>query len=165
MKSSQYVMFNTTAIGQRILLTLWVGGLWTVGYIAVPMLFYALDDRRLAGELAGRLFGVINGLGLVCGLLLIASVLYHTGREWRRTWQVWALAAMLTLIGIGEFSLAPLMQALKAANPQGFIQGTSDASRFGRLHGVSSVLYTVTSLLGLALVIFGLWPRHAKSPP
>lgn len=149
-------MSSTTAIGQRILLTLWVGGLWTVGYIAVPMLFYVLDDRRLAGELAGRLFSVMNDLGLACGLLLLASMLYHAGREWRRTWQVWALVAMLALIGIGEFGLAPLMQALKAANPQGFIQGTSDASRFGMLHGISSLLYLATSLSGLALVVFGL---------
>ena len=162
MKSSQYAMSSTSAIGQRILLTLWVGGLWTVGYIVVPMLFHALDDRRLAGELAGRLFGVMNGLGLACGLLLLASVLYHAGREWRRTWQVWALAAMLVLIVAMEFVLQPLMQGLKAANPQGFIQGTSDASRFGRLHGVSAMLYLVTSLIGLVLVIFGLTPRHAK---
>ena len=157
-------MFRANAIGQRILLTLWVGGLWTVGYIAVPMLFYALDDRRLAGELAGRLFGVINGLGLVCGLLLIASVLYHAGREWRRTWQVWALAAMLTLVGIGEFGLAPLMQALKAANPQGFIQGTADAGRFGMLHGIASLLYLATSLSGLALVVFGLGKNTPTQP-
>ena len=163
MKSSQYVMSNTTAIGQRILLTLWVGGLWTVGYIAVPMLFYALDDRRLAGELAGRLFGVINGLGLVCGLLLIASVLYHAGREWRRTWQVWALAAMLVLIVAMEFVLQPLMQGLKIANPQGFTPGTPDAARFGMMHGISSLLYLATSLMGLALVAFGL-DRNKRIP-
>ena len=156
-------MSNTTAIGQRILLTLWVGGLWTVGYIAVPMLFYALDDRRLAGELAGRLFGVINGLGLVCGLLLIASVLYHAGREWRRTWQVWALAAMLVLIVAMEFVLQPLMQGLKIANPQGFTPGTPDAARFGMMHGISSLLYLATSLMGLALVAFGL-DRNKRIP-
>ncbi|MDA1108127.1 MAG: DUF4149 domain-containing protein [Proteobacteria bacterium] len=156
-------MSSATAIGQRILLTLWVGGLWTVGYIAVPMLFHALDDRRLAGELAGRLFGVINGLGLVCGLLLLASVLYQSGREWRRTWQVWVLLAMLAMISIGEFGLAPLMQALKAANPQGFIQGTSDASRFGMLHGISSLLYLAISLMGFALVVFGLGRNNAPS--
>lgn len=157
-------MSNTAAIGQRILLTLWVGGLWTVGYIAVPMLFHALDDRRLAGELAGRLFSVMNDLGLACGLLLLASVLYQAGREWRRTWQVWALLAMLAMLSVGEFGLAPLMQALKAANPQGFMQGTSDASRFGRLHGLSSLLYLVTSLSGLALVVFGLGRNAATQP-
>ena len=141
-----------------------MGGLWTVGYIVVPMLFHALDDRRLAGELAGRLFGGMNGLGLACGVLLLASVLYHAGREWRRTWQVWALAAMLTLIGIGEFGLAPLMQALKATNPQGFVQGTYDASRFGMLHGISSLLYLATSLSGLALVVFGLGKNTLTQP-
>lgn len=156
-------MSSTLTIGQRILLTLWVGGLWAVGYIVVPMLFHALDDRRLAGELAGRLFGVMNLLGLACGLLLLASALYYAGRAWLRSWQVWTLAAMLVLIGISEFGLVPMMQALKTANPLGFIPDTADAQRFGRLHGIASVLYLATSLLGLALVIFGFGQKPSRT--
>jgi len=33
-------------------ITLWVGGLWAVGYLAAPMLFYNLSDRMLAGMVA-----------------------------------------------------------------------------------------------------------------
>ncbi|MEO6697586.1 MAG: hypothetical protein ABIN45_06265, partial [Gammaproteobacteria bacterium] len=57
---------------------------------------------------------------------------------------------------IGEFMLQPMMQALKAATPQGFVPGSAEAARFGMLHGISSTLFLVTSLLGLALVVFGL---------
>ncbi|NOX26610.1 MAG: DUF4149 domain-containing protein, partial [Gammaproteobacteria bacterium] len=43
-------------LGERILLTLWVGGTWTVGYIVAPVLFKFLEaDRQLAGALAGEM--------------------------------------------------------------------------------------------------------------
>ena len=42
--------------GDRILLTLWVGSLWAIGYIAAPTLFATLEDRALAGTLAGAMF-------------------------------------------------------------------------------------------------------------
>lgn len=155
-------MYNSTRIGQRILLTLWVGGLWAVGYIVTPTLFHVLDDRQLAGMLAGRLFGIMSYLGLACGLLLLAAVLYQAGRAWRATWQIWVLLIMLGLISLGEFGLTQQMQALKAAHPQGFIQGTEAAQQFGMLHGLSSGLFLATSLLGLALVIFGLEPKRLQ---
>ena len=63
-------------VGERILLTLWVGGLWAIGYIAAPTLFAMLDDRKLAGALAGQMFHIISYIGLVCGTLLFISLLY-----------------------------------------------------------------------------------------
>ncbi|MCK5382667.1 MAG: DUF4149 domain-containing protein, partial [Gammaproteobacteria bacterium] len=30
---------------ERILLTLWVGSLWVVGFVVAPVLFAELDDR------------------------------------------------------------------------------------------------------------------------
>ena len=32
--------------------TLWVGGLWAIGFMAAPALFASLKDRVLAGEVA-----------------------------------------------------------------------------------------------------------------
>jgi len=39
-----------------IVITLWVGALWAIGYLAAPTLFHVLDDRALAGKVAGQLF-------------------------------------------------------------------------------------------------------------
>lgn len=140
------------SVSERILLTLWVGGLWAIGYLAVPVLFHALDDRQLAGELAGRMFAILSIVGLVCGALLLAGALYRAGKHWRRAWRVWALLAMVVLVAVGFFVLQPMMQDLKA---QGLVEGSAQAEKFGRLHGISSIMYLVTSLLGLVLVIAG----------
>lgn len=157
-------MFDYMTIGQRILLTLWVGALWAIGYIAAPVLFNVIFDRFVAGGIAGKMFTIVNYLGLVCGALLLASLAYQTGAAWRRHWQVWALAAMLVLIAIMEFALQPMMQGLKMGNPQGFTPGTPEAARFGMLHGISSLLYLATSLMGLALVAFGLGGQQRTRP-
>ncbi len=134
-------------VGERILLTLWVGGLWTVGYIVAPVLFASLDDRALAGSLAGTLFGILGWLGLLAGgLLLTANQVRRPGL--RGNWRALVLLAMLALVAAGQFGLAPVIAGLREA-------GLADSSRFGLLHGIASVLYLATSLLGLALVAAG----------
>jgi hypothetical protein len=84
------------------------------------------------------------------------AVIYQAGRDWLRTWHFWVLIVMLLLVSIGEFVLQPMIHVLKATTPGGFIEGSAAAARFGMLHGISSLLFLVTSLLGLALVAFGL---------
>ncbi len=134
-------------VGERILLTLWVGGLWTVGYLVAPVLFANLDDRALAGTLAGTLFRILGWIGLVAGaLLLAANQMRQPGL--RGNWRALVLLAMLALVAAGQFGLAPVIAALREA-------GLADGSRFALLHGIASVLYLATSLLGLALVAAG----------
>lgn len=136
-------------VSERILLTLWVGGMWVIGYMAVPMLFSTLDDRKLAGNIAGDFFHVMNYIGLVCGVLLFISVLARL----RKSWQVWALLAMLALVSVNEFTVQPLIHELKML---GIPEGSPAQAEFKRLHGLASVLFLINSLLGLSLVIFGL---------
>jgi len=138
-----------TMVGERILLTLWVGGLWAIGYIAAPTLFANLNDRQLAGALAGQMFHTISYIGLVCGGLLLASVLKRAGLQWR----AWVLIIMLVLVATGEFVLQPMMESLKL---QGLIEGGEAKKQFGMLHGIASIIYLMESLLGLALVATGL---------
>jgi hypothetical protein len=136
-------------IGERLLLTLWIGALWAIGYLAVPTLFALLDDRVLAGMLAGRMFTLVSFLGLFCGGLLLLGTLVRLGRGALRSGRAWLLLVMLLLVAVGEFGLQPLMAELKA---QGLAEGSVQASRFARLHGVASVLYLINSLCGLLLI-------------
>lgn len=133
--------------GERILLTLWVGGLWAVGYMVAPALFATLGDRALAGTLAGVMFQIIAYVGLVCGaLLLVFNQLRSVGR--RGNWRALVLLAMLLSVLAGEFLLGPEIAGLRD-------QGLSDSAQFARLHGIAASVYLLTSMLGLALVIAG----------
>jgi len=130
---------------ERILLTLWVGSLWVVGFIVAPVLFTELNDRALAGSTAGTLFTVTSYIGLASGsvLLLLNAVVRK-----RINWRALALLGMLSLIVIGQFVITPMVADLR-------LQGLTDTPRFGQLHGVASVLFLLTSVLGLVLVAAG----------
>jgi len=131
--------------GERILLTLWVGGLWTIGYIVAPALFANLEDRALAGTLAGAMFNIIAWVGLACGsLLLLFNQLRASGK--RINLRAVVLVIMLTLIAIGQFVLAPKVAAMR-------VDGLVGSDTFATMHGVASVAYLITSVLGLVLVV------------
>jgi len=145
---------QVVTIIERILLTLWVGSLWSIGYIAAPVLFMILDDRQLAGKLAGQMFHIVSYVGITCGVLLLLNQL----RSLRLHWRLWLIVVMLVAVACGEYLLQPMMETLKS---QGLAEGSETMRQFGILHGVASTLYLLESLLGLILVIFGLHVNNA----
>lgn len=140
---------NYHQVGERLLLTLWVGSLWAIGYIAAPVLFSILDDKSIAGNLAGQMFHIVSYIGLVCGSLLAISIFQRS----RVTWQIWIVLLMLVLVAGSEFILQPMMEALKV---QGLLEGSPTKKQFGILHGVASSIYLAVSLCGFLLVVGGL---------
>ena len=132
--------------GERVLLSFWVGALWSIGYLAVPTLFSALDDRVLAGMIAGKMFTGVSFIGLGCGSALLASLWMQSVKPLNER-RVQLLLAMLL---IGEFVLQPNMAALKA---EGLIEGSGAAARFGVLHGIASLLYFANSVIGVVLLV------------
>lgn len=141
---------------EALLLTLWVGSLWAIGYVAAPVLFARLDDRALAGTLAGQMFTAVAWIGLVAGsMLLLANIVYRgsTGK-----WRSLVLIGMLVLVATGHFILQPMMAELRMS---GIPEGSESAGEFARLHGLAAVLYLLTSLLGLVLVVAGTRPDGA----
>ena len=133
---------------------LWVGSQLTIGYVVAPVLFASVD-RTTAGSIAAQLFRIEGIVGVVAGVMLLAlsNVLARRGAlDYRRL--RWLLAGMLVCVVIGYFALQPFMNALRVqAMNAGMDVGNSPyASRFGLLHGVSSVFYLIESLLGIGLV-------------
>jgi hypothetical protein len=144
---------------ERVVLTAWVGGMWAIGYVAAPVLFKVLDDRRLAGELAGHMFKIIAIAGLICGAVLVMLAIARAGARWLRSWRGGVLLLMMVLVAVGLFVVQPMIQEVKA---QGLEEGSDARRRFGMLHGVSSLLYLATSVGGLVLVGAGLRRTNAS---
>lgn len=138
----------------RVLIaTLWVGSIWAVGYLAAPTLFATLADRVLAGTIAGSLFRVEAWLSLACGVVLLALSGTLAGDAKARLAFRAVVGGMVLCTLIGYFGLQPFMAALKdSAGPAGVMASDAKA-RFGMLHGVSSAIYLVQSLLGAVLVL------------
>lgn len=136
-----------------LLATAWVGGLWAIGYMAVPVLFKTLPDRQLAGMLAGQMFTVIAYVGMVSGLYLLAHRLGCFGSAAIRQSTFWVIVVMLLLAMVVQFGIQPVMADLKAQALPAEVMHSAYADRFRALHGASSICFLVQSLLGIALLL------------
>ena len=136
-----------------VVLTFWVGAMWTIGYVVVPVLFSALGDRQLAGAIAGRLFHALGWIGLGCAAYLVLVLILRAGRSTFRTRGVWLIVLVALLSTAGLFGVQALLEQFKLdAMPQA-VMDSIFRDRFAAWHGVSNVLYLLQSLLGLVLVV------------
>lgn len=145
------------ARARLLIATLWVGSLWTTGFIVVPTLFATLADRVLAGTIAGSLFRVVAWLSVFCATALATLLLQAARSEHAVQSKIlfYLIAGMVACTLIGYFGLQPYMSELRL-----ILHGTADATlaadaakQFGILHGISSGIYVVQSLLGAALIV------------
>lgn len=148
-------MYSRLERFEFVILVLWIGGIWTVGYIVAPVLFTALTDRSLAAFIAGRLFSIMAVIGMVCGSILLATRLMLIRAGFLRKWQFWVLILMLGFTAVGYFFFSPAIEAMRLSG-----EAAHASPAFKRLHGAASILYLCTSLGGLALVAFGLPCRN-----
>jgi hypothetical protein len=129
---------------------LWAGSLWAVGYLVAPTLFATLDDRKLAGSIAGSMFHVEAMVSLGCGVAM-GVLLWLATPDWtpkRRRTALLLIVAMVMCTVASHFGLQPMMAELRATG----LVDEAVKSRFGMLHGISSGIYLVQSLLAGWLV-------------
>ena len=128
-----------------LVVTLWAGSLWTVGYLVAPTLFATLHDRVLAGVIAGSMLRVEALLSIACAVVTLGLLAASKDvTEQRRKILYAVVAAMLVCTLASYFGLGPLMAEAKLAG---------DRSKFGMLHGISMVVYLVQSLMAVFLVV------------
>ena len=144
---------------RHLLITAWVGSLWTIGYLVAPTLFMTLADRVLAGTIAGKLFRVEAWVSVLIGICLLLILRVRRPGEPQRAMMFKLVAAMLACTLLGYFALQPSMAALREAAVGGVVEGAA-RTKFGLLHGIASALYLIQSLLGMMLVI-----KNAASDP
>lgn len=143
-------MIDADFAGERLLLTLWVGSLWAIGYLAVPLAFASLD-RQIAAEYAATLFYAVNIIGLVSGAMLLLGKLFRERLQITRSWRFWLLLCMLALTLVFTVYIQPEIAAVKAMTDWRADAGLS--GRFDDLHRLSENLYLLLSVLGLILVL------------
>lgn len=133
-------------------LVMWVGSMLALGAIAAPALFSALDDKQLAGMLAGKMFSVSAWVGIVAGIYLLIHSFLRDGARAFKTWFFWLVLIMWLLTLAGHFGIQPILQNLKnQALPLAVMQSVF-ADRFSQWHGISRILWIIQAVLGVLLV-------------
>lgn len=138
-----------------LIATLWVGVLWTVGFVVAPTLFATLADRALAGTIAGSLFRIVAWLSLACAAVLLVMLLREEKRSARPLFYL--IAGMVLCTVAGYFGLQPAMASLREIVHAGAAVDAEQLAQarkhFGILHGVSTGFYVIQSLLGAVLIL------------
>jgi len=132
-------------IARQVVLSLWVGSLWTVGYLVAPTLFAVLDDRHLAGEIAGQLFFAETWLSLICATFILAPDLIRNFRQaFFRVDNMLVILSVVFLAGM-QWGVRPLVDASRLADG-------SSGPNFAMWHGVAAGMYLLASLSALLVL-------------
>ena len=134
-----------------IIITLWVGALWATG-LSAYVLFDTLQDKQLAGSLAGKLFTIVSYIGMASAFYLLIQRLLEFGTGALKQSYFWAAFVMLLLVLAGHFGIQPILAQLKTDALPNDVMHSVFASRFSTWHGVASVAYLVECVLGFVLV-------------
>ncbi len=135
-----------------IIITLWAGALWMSG-ISAYVLFDSLQDKQMAGMLAGKLFGVVSYIGMISAFYLLIHRLLQYGAAALKQAFFWVVFAMLLLVLAGHFGIQPVLEGLKAQALPADVMQSVFADRFRNWHGVASMAYLFECLLALVMVL------------
>jgi uncharacterized membrane protein len=141
-------------------LVVWVGGIIFFAFVLAPTVFHPgiLPSRQLAGAVVSRSLGILHWMGIVCGVVFLATSVIDsqvvTGVPALLSARNLLVCAMILLTLISMFAIATRMLDLR--NQMVFIDNVphDDARRieFNRLHVWSTRLESTVLLLGLAVI-------------
>jgi|SRR5690242_18015209 len=134
-------------------LSVWLGSDVFLSFVVAPGAFTVLSSRDQAGALVGYSLTSMHLLGILCGLVILASRLLRL-----RTFASFVspaalcVAAMILLTTASQIFVTPRMAELRAR--MGSIEATAADSpllaAFGKLHAVSVTLESGVLLAGIA---------------
>ena len=128
-------------------LMIWAVITWVTGYVFAPLMF-AKWPKIEAGLITGELLQASYVISLICAVFVLIDYRVRCAHQLLHNKNLWLMLIALFIVIIQYAVITPKMQALKA-------NMLSNASAFMQLHGVSQVLYLITSLVLAALV----WER------
>jgi len=134
------------------LLGTWLGGLVLFSVVVAPTAFQVFPPAQ-AGRLVGPVLGFLNVYGVAAGAVLAGLAVLLA-----RPWPAWALPlAMGLLAAVSEWGITPAIDAVRS---RAFAPEPDPAAlqAFGRLHGLSMLLFAVVGIGTLLLT----W-LHARS--
>ena len=137
----------------KIALMFWAIVTWATGYVFAPVMF-AKFDKIQAGLNTGELLHATYVLSLLCALVLLIDFRVRFKQRLLHLTDLWLTLGALLILMIQYVGISPKMTTLK----QTMLSNPADASAFMQWHGVSQVLYLVTSVL-LAILV---WRRLLK---
>lgn len=139
-------------------LVVWVGGIVFFSAVMAPALFSTLPTRHLAGAVVTRSLTALHWMGIVSGVVFLASSLLHSYFV-QGTLQVLSarnvlIVLMLVVTLISQFGISPKMAALRADMGEIDAVEAGDPRRleFNELHQMSTRAEMIVLALGVGVI-------------
>jgi|ERR1700676_4566352 uncharacterized membrane protein len=141
-------------------LVAWIGGLMFFAFVLAPTVFApgVLPNTHLAGNIVGRALGKLHWIGIVSGVVFLASSLLYS-RITEGTANVFAMRHLLICVMLGftmlsQLSIIPRMDTLRASVSDFATVPPDNPARaqFDALHAWSTRVEGAVLLLGLIAV-------------
>ena len=142
-------LYTVMARFSTLALMFWAVVTWTTGYIFAPMIF-AKWPKIEAGLITGELLRTTYQISLICAMVLLIVYRIRFRQKLLPSKSLWLMLVAVFIVVIQFAVITPKMQLLKAT----MLNNAADSSQFMQLHGVSQVLYLITSLI-LAVLVWG----------
>jgi hypothetical protein len=152
-----------TLIRTLILLALivWLGAEIFFPVVAAVTFGQLTPNTHTAGQIVGALLRILHGMGLVCGIVLLALLALAPA------WSIFTsrsvllpmalLVGMVALTAYSQFGIIPAMERDRQTAANGAIDSLPDGdpakADFNRLHNRSTTVEGAVVLMGLAVVV------------
>jgi uncharacterized membrane protein len=139
-------------------LIVWLGGLIFFAFVLAPTAFSVLPTRHLAGTLVGRSLGTLHWMGIIAGIIFLASSILYSrlskGGPHLFAARHVLICLMLALTLISQFAIIPRMDTLRASLGEIDSVPPDNPARlqFDALHVWSTRVESGVFLLGLVVV-------------
>jgi uncharacterized membrane protein len=139
-------------------MVVWVGGLAFFAFVVAPVSFHVLPSTHLAGMVVAGTLGVLNRIGLVCGVVfLMATRWKFDARSSARLVlaQLLCVAGMMAATMFVQWSIVPRMERDRIAAGGDVDAAAADNPArldFEQMHPLSEKMEGAALFLGLGVV-------------
>ena len=134
-----------------VLVSLWVGGLWTM--LMVTTVLFNKMPNYIASSLALDMHLFVNLFGVISSLILLFLGFKSTGAAYLKSSIFWMIIILLVIIFISYFGINPLLENLKVNDlPKELMEGVFE-ERFDKWNGIASIAYLIECIIGIFLLL------------
>ncbi|MFY9269250.1 MAG: DUF4149 domain-containing protein [Candidatus Manganitrophaceae bacterium] len=135
-------------------LSVWVGGIVSIGMIVAPTLFQKGRSRQTGGELMGEILRKFDIVSLACiAALAITGVIKYWTWENLTPWNLSRYLSILVMSGAGLYSAFAVSPKLRSWTGSPASANAISISDFNRLHHLSIRLMTLNLICGVVALL------------
>lgn len=125
-------------------------------FVVAPGAFTALPTQQLAGSLVSKTLGVLEIIGIIIGLLLMAIVILSRERSKAFLYELGALMLMTSSMLVSHFFVSNRLHQMRMSLGEIAQLAANDPSRleFDKLHQYSVWLMGFDILGAIALIVY-----------